>query len=507
MTVLIKDNLTIEDFINVVRYKAKVELSTEAIFKIKKANDKIKNIIKSNDIIYGVNTGFGRLCDTKISQLELKQLQVNLLKSHACGVGKHFNSEVVRGMMLLRINALAKGYSGLRVEVIEQLITYLNHDIIPAIPEKGSLGASGDLAPLSHMALTLIGEGEVYYQGKFMPTKEAVKLCGIKPLAYLEAKEGLSLINGTQAMTSIGAITVYDAKKLVKQADIIGALSLEALLGIKDAFDEKLHVVRGHLGQIESASNIRKLTEKSTFLTDQKELKVQDAYSLRCMPQVHGASRDALDYVLEKIEIEMNAVTDNPLIFEENRVISGGNFHGQPVALSFDFMKIALAELANISERRIERLVNPALSSGLPPFLVVHPGLNSGFMIVQYSAAALVSENKVLAHPASVDSIPSSANQEDHVSMGTIASRGASEILTNTMHVLAMELFCACQAIDLRKGYKLGEGSKIVYDYVRRHLPFIEEDTIMYPYLEMVFNLVQSNAIIPLVEKAIGRLF
>lgn len=506
MTIFIKDFLKIEDFINVVRYKAKVQLSDEAIKRIISANNKIEEIIKSDLIVYGVNTGFGKLCDTLISKDELAKLQSNLLMSHACGVGKHLNEEIVRGMMLLRVNALSKGYSGIRLEVINLLIELLNKEIYPAIPEKGSLGASGDLAPLSHMALVLIGEGDVYYQNKLMSSKEALNLLNIVPLTHLASKEGLSLINGTQAMTSIGAITVYDAISLTKKADIIGALSLEALYGVKDAFDEKVHLVRGHEGQINAASNIRKITKNSEYLTKQGDLVVQDAYSLRCMPQVHGASRDALAFVLKKVEIEMNAVTDNPLIFSGNEVISGGNFHGQPVALAFDFMKIALAELANISERRLERLVNPSLSLGLPPFLVANPGLNSGFMIVQYSAASLVSENKVLAHPASVDSIPSSANQEDHVSMGTTAARGAMEILTNTRYVLGMELFSACQALDLRSKMQMGAGSKKAYDYVRKHIPFIENDLIMSPYLELANQIISSDEIVLVVEKAIGKL-
>jgi len=433
-------------------------------------------------------------------------LHENLLKSHACGVGKHFNEEVVRGIMLLRINALSKGFSGIRLEVINQLITYLNKNIIPAIPEQGSLGASGDLAPLAHMGLTLLGLGEVYYNNQLMPTSEALNIANINPIEKLLAKEGLSLINGTQAMTSVGAITLYDALNLVKLADIASAMSLEALYGIKDAFNEEVHKARGHIGQITSARNIRKLTENSEYLKDPCQSRVQDAYSLRCIAQVHGASRDSFNYILEKVEIEMNAATDNPLIFEDDLVISGGNFHGQPVALSFDFMKIAISELASISERRIERLVNPQLSYGLPAFLVAHPGINSGFMIVQYSAASLVSENKILAHPASVDSIPSSANQEDHVSMGTIAARGARDILNNAEQVIAMELLASCQAIDLRTKANLGCGSRVAYNHIRKYVPFIDNDEIMYPYLDKMKEIVKSNKIVEAVEENVGRL-
>lgn len=498
-------NLTLETFIEVVRGNRKVKLDTDAIKRINNATRNIEKIIKSGRKVYGVNTGFGKLSDVSISPDELSQLQLNLLKSHACGVGEPFSIEIVRGIMLLRVNALSIGFSGIRLEVINQIISYLNNDIIPVIPSQGSLGASGDLAPLSHMGLTLLGLGEVFYQGKRMPTKDALTLAGVPAIEYLVAKEGLSLINGTQAMVAVGAITLYDAMNLAKTSDIAGALSLEALHGIKDAFDERIHQVRGHQGQIKVAMNILALTKGSKLITSQGEIRVQDAYSLRCMAQVHGASRDAFQYIKEKIEIEMNAATDNPLIFGED-VISGGNFHGQAVALSFDFLKIAIAELANISERRLERLVNPHLSSGLPAFLVANPGINSGFMIVQYAAASLVSENKVLAHPASVDSIPSSANQEDHVSMGTIAARGANSILENAKKVIAMEMFAACQAIDFRVSKNLGIGTKIAYEQIRKIIPFIDNDVIMYEYINKVIDKLTSLDIIREVEAIIGDL-
>jgi histidine ammonia-lyase len=499
-------NLTLEEFIRVSRGKEKVDLSEDVKFKINEANANIKSIVSSDRLVYGVNTGFGKLSDVIIHNSKLHKLQENLLKSHACGVGNYFDEEIVRGMMLLRVNALIKGYSGIRLEVIEKLIEFLNNDIIPAVPEQGSLGASGDLAPLAHMSLPIIGLGEVFYRGKLYAAKTALDIANIKPIEFLEAKEGLSLINGTQAMTAVGAITLYDALKLAKIADISLALSLEALRGIKCAFSSSVHEVRGHSGQIESASNIRKLTQGSTYVTTQGELRTQDAYSLRCASQVHGASRDAFKYVLEKIEIEMNAATDNPLVFSENEVISGGNFHGQVMALSFDFLKTAIAELANISERRLERLVNPALSEGLPAFLVAHPGINSGFMIVQYSAASLVSENKVLAHPASVDSIPSSGNQEDHVSMGTIAARGARDILNNSYKVLAMEVLASVQAIDFREKNKLGIGTALAYNYIRDAIPFIEDDTIMYPYINKCLELIKDDSFIEKIEKKVGKL-
>lgn len=498
-------SLTLDDFILVVRHKEKVELSKKAINKILNTQKIVEKIVENEDVIYGINTGFGKLAHVKINKDEVENLQINLLKSHACGVGEIFNEEVTRGIMLLRINALAKGYSGIRLSILERLIYYLNENILPLIPEKGSLGASGDLAPLSHMALALIGIGKVKYQGKIYDVNEILNKYELKPLS-LSAKEGLSLINGTQVMTAVGAITTYDALNLAKIADIAASLSLEALLGIRDAFDERIHQSRGHEGQINVAKNIIKITNNSTYLTRQAELRVQDAYSLRCIPQVHGAVKDSLNYIKSKVEIEMNAATDNPLIFSDKEVISGGNFHGEPMALVFDFLKIALSELANISERRIERLLNPSLNEGLPAFLAKDSGLNSGFMIIQYSAASLVSENKVLSHPASVDSIPSSANQEDHVSMGTIAARGARDILENVEYVIAMELMASAQAIDLRERKNLGDGSKIAYELIRKEIPFLAQDEVFAPLIEKVRNLVTSGHLLNEVEAKIGKL-
>ncbi|HOT22417.1 MAG TPA: histidine ammonia-lyase, partial [Sedimentibacter sp.] len=370
----------------------------------------------------------------------------------------------------------------------------LNRKVHPIIPEKGSLGASGDLAPLSHMVLPMIGLGQAEYEGEIMAGEEAMEKAGI-PVIELTAKEGLALINGTQVMTALAALTVYDSLNIIKTADIAAALSFEAQNGIIDALDQRLHDIRPHKGQIDTARVLTELLTGSKMTTKQGEIRVQDAYSLRCVPQVHGASKDAINYVKEKIEIEINSVTDNPIIFPEtNEGISGGNFHGQPMALSLDFLGIALSELANISERRIERLVNPTLS-GLPAFLVEHGGLNSGFMIVQYSAAALVSENKILAHPASVDSIPSSANQEDHVSMGTIAARKAKEIMENVRRVLAMEIMCACQGIDLRGNKGLGAGTKPVYDEVRKVVPMLKEDRPIYDDINKCEELIKNGTI------------
>lgn len=499
------NSLTLEDFINVVRNNYVVKLSEEAVEKVEKSRRIVDRFVEEEKTVYGITTGFGKFSDVNISKEETKTLQKNLIISHACGVGSPLDEEVVRGIMLLRANALAKGYSGIRLSTLNILIDMLNKGVHPIIPEKGSLGASGDLAPLSHMVLVMLGEGEAYYRGERLKGNEAMRKAKI-PIVELTSKEGLALINGTQVMTSIGALTLYDGINLSKTADIVAALTIEALNGITDAYDIKVHKARGHEGQLNTSRNLLKLLEDSKMTTRQGEIRVQDAYSLRCIPQIHGGSKDALDYVKDKVNIEINSATDNPLIFDDSEeVISGGNFHGQPMALSFDFLGIALSELANVSERRLERLVNPALS-GLPAFLSKNGGLNSGFMIVQYSAASLVSENKVLAHPASVDSIPSSANQEDHVSMGTIAARKASSILENTRKVLAMELLAACQAIDLRGKKKLGKGTEIAYNIVRDKVSTIEEDRIMYKEINTCEDIIKSNIILTKVEESIGRL-
>ncbi|SCY04838.1 histidine ammonia-lyase [Alkaliphilus peptidifermentans] len=495
-------NLTLEDVVKVARGFYHVDISTEAIDKIKASRQLVDKYVDEEKVVYGITTGFGKFSDVAISKDEAEELQRNLIISHACGVGNPLPEDTVRGIMLLRANALAKGFSGIRYSTVTTLIDMLNKGVHPIIPEKGSLGASGDLAPLSHMVLVMIGEGEAIYKGTRMSGKEAMEKAGIS-IIKLTSKEGLALINGTQVMTAIGALNVYDCKQLLKLVDIAGALTVEAQRGIIDAFDPKVHQVRPHPGQMESAENLRMLLEGSTFKTRQGELRVQDAYTIRCIPQIHGGSRDAIKYVEEKVSIEMNAATDNPLIFTaEEEVISGGNFHGQPMALAFDFLGIAIAELANVSERRIERLVNPQLS-GLPAFLTAKGGLNSGFMIMQYSAASLVSENKVLAHPASVDSIPSSANQEDHVSMGTIASRKAREIYNNAVNVLAIELLAAAQAIDFYEGYELGKGTSIAYNEIRKSIETLNEDRIMYTDINACSQLITSHQIVKKVEEVV----
>lgn len=489
------NSLTLEQFVEVCRKNVEVELSDEAKENVIKSRKVVDDFVDQGKIVYGITTGFGKFSDVMISKEETKQLQKNLIMSHAVGVGDILDEEIVRGIMLLRANALAKGYSGIRLSTLETLLQMLNKGVHPVIPEKGSLGASGDLAPLAHMVLVMIGLGEALYKGQRMTGKEAMEKAGIE-IVELTSKEGLALINGTQVMTSIGALTVYDAINLLKAADIAASLSFEAQNGIITALDKKVHEVRPHKGQIDTAKIMLELLEGSEMTTSQGELRVQDAYSLRCTPQVHGASKDAINYVKEKIEIEMNSATDNPLIFKDTlEAISGGNFHGQPMALCFDFMSIALSEIGNISERRLERLVNPALS-GLPAFLVENGGLNSGFMIVQYSAASLVSENKVLSHPSSVDSIPSSANQEDHVSMGTIGARKAREILKNSRNVIAMEIMAACQAIDLRGKKKLGKGTEVAYNSVRKEIKKVEKDRVMYEDIRKCEELIASEKLI-----------
>jgi histidine ammonia-lyase len=477
MVMLTGQSLTLNEVKEVLLNKEKAFASPKSMEAVQKSREAVERIVSEQKVVYGINTGFGKFSDVLIDKEHVRDLQLNLIRSHACGVGEPFPEIVSRAMLLLRANALLKGYSGARPIVIERLLELLNKEIIPVIPQQGSLGASGDLAPLSHQALVLVGEGEVFYKGKRMDSLEALHQEGICPLT-LEAKEGLALINGTQAMTAMGVVGYLEAEQLAYESELIASMTIEGLHGIMDAFAEEVHLVRGYQQQIDTAKRIRGYLSDSLLTTVQGELRVQDAYSLRCIPQVHGASWQALDYVKEKLEIEINAATDNPLIFDHGeKIISGGNFHGQPIAFAMDFMKIAVAELANISERRIERLVNPQLND-LPPFLSPEPGLQSGAMIMQYAAAALVSENKTLAHPASVDSIPSSANQEDHVSMGTIAARHAYQIIQNVRRVLSIELICAMQAVEIRGIGKMATQTRRFYEKGREKVPSIKQDRI-----------------------------
>ncbi len=498
--------LTVEEVIMVCKYGEQVGITEDAQRAVKKARDYVEWKLDEGAVIYGLTTGFGKFSDTFVSREETAELQRNLIISHTCAMGEPLPKHVVRAIMLLRCNALARGNSGIRPSTLKTLMDMLNKGVHPQIPEKGSLGASGDLAPLSHMVLTMIGEGEAEYQGTVMPAKMAMEKAGISTIE-LAAKEGLALINGTQVMTAIGINALYDAINLAKTADIAAAMTAEALHGIRKAYDLKVHAARGHQGQIDTARNMRKLLKGSKNVRNVNPNKVQDPYSLRCVPQVHGASRDAIKYVYDAVSREINAVTDNPLIFpDQDEVISGGNFHGQPMALAFDFLKLATAELANISERRSERLINPQLSEGLAPFLTKYGGVCSGFMIAQYAAASMVSENKIYAHPASVDSIPSSGNQEDHVSMGTTAARTAALIVDNVQKVLGIELFAASQAIWLRGEKGLATATQAVYDRIRESVDPIERDVVMHFELKKFDEMIKSNEIVDLVESVIGLL-
>lgn len=477
MVVLTGSSLTLDDVRRVVFQNEQVVLCDRQRDKLKKNRKIVEEMLQDKKVMYGINTGFGKLSDHRISDEDLEALQLNLIHSHACGVGEPFDEKISKTMVLLRANALAQGYSGIRVELVQSLINLVNANICPVIPQQGSLGASGDLAPLSHLALVVMGEGEVFYQGKRMPSMNALQCNGLTPLT-LKAKEGLALINGTQAMTATGVVTYLEMEKLLHQSELTACMTMEGLQGIRDALDADLHHVRGHQEQIDVAKRMRKILQDSKLISSQGEFRVQDAYSLRCIPQVLGASWQTFQYAKEKLTTEVNAVTDNPLIFSDDwKVISGGNFHGQPIAFTMDFLKLGIAELANISERRIERLVNPQLND-LPAFLSPNPGLQSGAMIMQYSAAALVSENKTLAHPASVDSIPSSANQEDHVSMGTIAARHALAMLQNTRRVIAIELICAMQAVEHRGVEKMATGTREFYEKARKVVTSIRKDRV-----------------------------
>jgi histidine ammonia-lyase len=498
--------LTIEDVVRVARQFAPVQLDETARQQVRKSRRYVEQLLAEGRTVYGVTTGLGKLVRQRISPDQSRALQRNLLLSHAMGVGEPFPTEVVRAMLLLRAQSLAFGNSGVREEVVDLLLAMLNRRVHPIVPSQGSVGASGDLAPLAHMCLPLIGEGEAEFEGHILKGGEAMRAAGLEPLV-LEAKEGLALINGTQAMTAVGALLVYDALELCTLADIAGAMSLEALKGSLRPFDPKVAKVRPHPGAAQVAENVRKLGANSPIHQSHEFCdKVQDAYSLRCIPQVHGATRDALAHVRAVIEREINSVTDNPLVFpDEDEVISAGNFHGQPVAIAMDYAKIAIAELASISERRIEYMLDPDLS-GLPAFLAKQSGLHSGLMLSQYTAASLVSENKVLAHPASVDSIPTSANQEDHVSMGATAARQARQILENARWVIAIELVNAAQALEFHKPLEPGPGVKAAYEAIRAVVPPLDADRILTPDVEAVRALMLSGELRRAVEAAVGPL-
>ncbi len=470
-------------------------LATAALARVGQARRFVEQLVERGEVVYGINTGFGKLSEMVIAPEELRTLQLNLVRSHACGVGEALPESVVRAMLLHRANVLAKGFSGCRAVVIETLLALLNASVHPVIPSRGSVGASGDLAPLAHLALVTIGEGEAFYQGERLPGGEALRRAGITPL-QLEAKEGLALLNGTQGMTAVGGLALLTAEKLAAAADVIGALTLEALRGTPVAFDEKIHAVRPHAGQQASARRLRELIAGSEIRESHRDRasdpRVQDAYALRCMPQVHGAVRGALAHTKQIIEIEVNSATDNPLVFAEaGEVLSGGNFHGEPVSLALDYAAVAIADLATISERRVERLVNPDLS-GLPAFLSPNPGTNSGLMIAQVTAAALIAENNVLAHPASVFTLPTSANKEDHVSMGMTAALKFAQIVRHVETVLAIELLCAAQGLEFLKPLKPGPKLQEVYAKVRERVPAIEQDVQLSGYIEALVPLVST---------------
>lgn len=500
------ENLTISQAREIVDKNLEIGISNHTITKIKNSRNVIEKWIKNDEVIYGVTTGFGEFKDVKIPQNDIEKLQHNLIISHSAGVGEPLPRNIVRLMLLLRINSLVKGYSGVRLELVEQLIKIFNLGITAYIPSQGSVGSSGDLAPLSHLAGVLIGEGYAYFGNELLPAKHVLAEHGLRPFK-LSAKEGLALINGTQMMSAFAVEILHRAKRLSKLADISGALSIEALKGTDTAFSDKLQRVRPHTGQINTAANLRKLLKNSKIRLSHIDCgKVQDAYSLRCMPQVHGAVKDTIEYVNKVIETEINSATDNPLIFaKSNEHIEGGNFHGEPVALVMDFLKIALSELGNISERRTARLVDGSLS-GLPRFLTAKGGLNSGLMIAQYTAASLVSENKVLSHPASVDSIPTSANQEDHNSLGSIAARKCFEVLNNTEKIIAIEILCSCQGIDFLKPLKCGKGTGTAYNAIRQNVKHIDEDILMSEQINAVCDVIFRQGFIENIEKSAGKL-
>jgi histidine ammonia-lyase len=500
------ERLTLEEVERVAIHGAPVRLSAKARKNIQDSRRLVEDILSSKRVAYGINTGFGKLCQVVIPKGQIQRLQRNLIVSHAAGVGRPLPIEVVRAMMLLRANVLAKGYSGVRPEVIQSLLVMLNGKVHPVVPEQGSVGASGDLAPLAHVALALIGQGRVICRGREMPAARAMRKIGLSPLK-LQAKEGLALTNGTQAMTAMGCLALLRAERLAKTADISGALSLEALLGTPVSFHQQLQEARPHRGQRASARNLRTLVRRSQIVASHRDCtRVQDVYSLRCMPQVHGAARDVLNFIRQVLAVEINSATDNPLVFPRQRlVLSGGNFHGQPVALALDFLGIVLCQLANIAERRIASLLDSNVSQ-LPAFLAPDPGRNSGFMMAQVTAASLVSESKILAHPASVDSIPTSANQEDHVSMGMTAGRKAQQILDNAEMVIGIELLCGAQGVDLRAPLKPGTGTMAAYKVVRKHVPHLDEDRILAPDLERAAALVREGEVLGAAERAVGRL-
>ncbi len=514
--VINSEPVSLQQIDNFIQKNLKVSLAKDSISRISEANKLIKNIIESDQTVYGVNTGFGKFSEVRIDKHEVGELQKRLVYSHSAGSGDFIPQEIVRLILLLKTKSLSLGYSGCRIQVVNQLVKMINLQIIPAIPEKGSVGASGDLAPLAHMALVMMGEGQAFVnegeikgqnRWKLIDGKKALKRYGLKPLV-LEAKEGLAILNGTQVSTALGLWALIRARNLLKAADIIGAITLEALLGTLTPFEARIQKIRPHPGQISVAANIRNILAGSPIVASHKndDPRVQDAYSLRCIPQVHGAVRDAIDYAESVITREVNSVTDNPLIFsKKGDVVSGGNFHAAPISYACDMMSIVLTDLSSISERRIEHMQDPNVSQ-LPGFLTHAGGLNSGFMIAHVTAAALTSENKVLAHPASVDSIPTSANKEDHVSMATHAARKAIQIVDNLETVLTIELLSACQALDLRTPLNPSKVTGAILELVRSSIPFWRNDRQIYKDMNLAKEIIRSGQLISLTEKICGKL-
>ncbi|MGA9364775.1 MAG: histidine ammonia-lyase [Bacteroidota bacterium] len=508
------NSLSIADVYSVASRGTPVKLGAASAKKVEASQQLVEQWVASNEVIYGVTTGFGAFANVRVSNRDIEELQRNLILSHSAGAGEPLPPQVVRGMLLLRINALAKGYSGVRLKTLQFLTDFLNAGIIPIIPMQGSVGSSGDLVQLSHLVLTMMGKGKVLYRGDIMDAGLALRRARLAPL-HLMAKEGLALVNGTQMMTAYVSLAVYEAKKLAKMADVASALSVEALKGTDTAFDERIHKLRPHPGQIATARNLRRLLAGSEIRESHRynDPRVQDAYSIRCIPQVHGASRDTIEYAEKVVTTEINSATDNPLIFPEEKLhLEGGNFHGQPIALAADFLAIALSEFANITERRIERLVNGSLAD-LPRFLTSKGGLHSGLMMAQYTAASIVSENKVLCHPASVDSIPTGANLEDHNSMGSVAAQKLWKVLNNTWTVIGIEFLCACQALDFtrrrsktRHPLRCGKGTEAAYRFVRKRIPHLEEDRVLFDDIEMSLKIVRDDKLLETVERTTGPL-
>lgn len=500
------NSLTLEQLEQIASRQVRVGLAPEARERLARARALVDRIAAGDAAAYGINTGFGNLAEVRIAKEDLGLLQRNLILSHAAGVGEPLSLPETRALLALRANILAKGHSGIRPETVETLLAMLAADILPVVLSRGSVGASGDLAPLAHLALGVIGEGEVFFEGTRMPAREALSRAGIEPVE-LQAKEGLALINGTQAICAVGGLAAVRAQRLLELADIAGAMTVEALRGSHRPFKEGIHRIRPQPGQKESAAHLRALLADSEIVLSHANCsKVQDAYSLRCMPQVHGAARDGVRFALQALSVEINSATDNPLVFaEEEEIVSGGNFHGQPVSQAMDFLAIALTQLAAISERRVEQLVNPALS-GLPPFLTPNSGLNSGFMIAHVTSAALVAECRVLSHPACVDSIPTSAGKEDHVSMGMGAALKGSQVVRHVQSVLAIELLAAAQALDLAGGdHAPGRGVKAAYETIRARVPFMESDREIHKDIAAVEALIEDGSLLTAVRTAIGH--